>query len=173
MEEEKKFKESHDEEERPWSTIYRHKDQVLGPDYDIESCVSFIKKCQENNEQPHKLRGPYLASFLLHKKLLECEYNPTTYLGTSTVRDLNSESQNGSSLSMFLFFFLGELLELFRKYFEYFSEKACCFKDLLQFLPLIQHDYISLLSATWTMIKQNTDGEAKNVSFTVFSFIFS
>lgn len=58
----------------------------------------------------------------------------------------------------------GNALDLFKRYFELFSEKACCFKDLCEYLPLVQNEYISLLSATWSMIKQTDDGEVKSVS---------
>lgn len=72
---------------------------------------------------------------------------------------------------MYTYIFLcttGNPLDLFINYFEIFAEKACCFKDLYQFLPLIQNEYISLLSSTWALIKKTNDGEVKNVRIVNF-----
>lgn len=58
-----------------------YRDELIYPDDTIELCVSFIKQCQEKNEQPHRLRGPYIAMLLLYKKLVEKKYDVLKFLG--------------------------------------------------------------------------------------------
>ncbi|XP_065205468.1 N-alpha-acetyltransferase 25, NatB auxiliary subunit [Planococcus citri] len=117
---------------------YTFKDELIKPDSTIESCVSFIKNCQTDNQQAHKLRGPYLAILLLYRRLQEEGFDPVKYLGNAA-------------------------LDLFKNYFDSFSAKACCFKDLCQFLPLIQDDYQTLLSETMKIIEGTEDKSKKQM----------
>ncbi len=48
-----------------------HKGELITIDDTIELCAAFIRKCQEQSDVPHRLRGPYLAAFVLYKKLLD------------------------------------------------------------------------------------------------------
>lgn len=57
----------------------------------------------------------------------------------------------------------GNTIDLFKNYFELFADKPCCFKDLHQFLPLVQAEYVPFLSATWNLAK-TTNEEVKNVN---------
>lgn len=66
-----------------------HKGEILKPDDTIEQCVKFIKRCQKENESPHRLRGPHLALLLLYRRLSEDHLNPSKYLGKLFI-DINS-----------------------------------------------------------------------------------
>lgn len=152
-----------------------HKGELLKPDDTIEQCVKFIERCQKENELPHRLRGPYLASFLLFNRLSEERLDPSKYLGT-WVKFKWRYSRRVVAMTVILWLCVvvsGTPLDMFKSYFELFAEKACCFKDLHQFLPLMQNDYISLLSATWALIKQTDEGEVKNVRFDEYRAVHS
>lgn len=60
---------------------YTFKDEPISADCTIDSCISFIKNCQNNNQQSHKIRGPYLAEMLLYRRLEEEGFDPVSYLG--------------------------------------------------------------------------------------------
>lgn len=69
------------DEQNSMAQPYTYKDEPISADSTIEGCVSFIKKCQEDNQQPHTLRGPYLAALMLYQRLLDEELDPVIHLG--------------------------------------------------------------------------------------------
>lgn len=149
----------HDESEL-WTRYSSFNGEQLKPDDSIELCISFVHRCQTNEMGSYKLRGPYLAVLLLYKKLTEHGYDPVKYLGT---RQWKFDSFFESSFQPIVVDVSGNLGDLFENYFQLFADKPCCFKDLYQFLPLIENDCESLLSSTWRLIEEIGDNEIKTV----------
>ncbi|XP_021913632.1 N-alpha-acetyltransferase 25, NatB auxiliary subunit isoform X3 [Zootermopsis nevadensis] len=96
-------------------------------DCTLEMCKDFLSLLLSENEAlSRRLRGPYLAYLEFYRRLHERGDNPEE--------------------------FLGDIVELFMRYFRNFGDKPCCVSDLKMFLPLLPNnrtkDFIQKVNET-------------------------
>ncbi|KAJ4445258.1 N-alpha-acetyltransferase 25, NatB auxiliary subunit [Periplaneta americana] len=84
-------------------------------DSTLEMCKDFLSLVLSENEAlSRRLRGPYLAYLEFYRRLHERGDKPEELLG--------------------------DIVELFMRYFRNFGDKPCCVSDLKMFLPLLPND---------------------------------